>query len=45
MEHTREGPDVFSGPSLSDRAGVDGGGHGAEGEGREEQGRDGATAL
>ena len=31
IEHTREGPDVFPGVSLSDRTSVDGGGHGAEG--------------
>ena len=31
MGHTRERPDVFPGVSLTDRTGVDGGGHGAEG--------------
>ena len=31
MARTREGPDVFSGASLSDSPGVDGGSHGAEG--------------
>ena len=33
-EHTREGPDVFPRASLSDGAGVDGGGHVAEGKDR-----------
>ena len=41
MARTREGPDVFSGASLSDSPGVDGGSHGAEGKGeRNESGKE-----